>query len=111
MVSSRSMVRDLAFGRMACSILECIRRRGRRADLQVNATGVKQFFVVPLSVVTYFAGDFAFGPDGTLYVSQGNIDFAGICMLPVEGSCSRCTSSLIAGPGWPPAGRCRDGLF
>ena len=74
---ANSLVRDLAFD--ANGILYFSHATGSSGDgqiyrLSLGAAGpiAQLAYTVPLSVVGYWAGDFAFGPDGTLYISNGN---------------------------------------
>ncbi len=90
-------IRDLAFD--PNGLLHFSYASGGGADGQIYsysaAAGPQLAFTVPLSQVGgYWAGDFAFGPDGRLYVSNGNVKGAAIYRHEV-----RTTFSLYYAPG------------
>jgi WD40 repeat protein len=52
-----------------------------------NAAGVPSlFYTVALAQVHFFSGSFAFSPDGTLYISNGNTGNAGVWRCPLTGA-------------------------
>lgn len=81
---SNTYVRDLAFD--ANGGLYISHSSGAGGDgsilrlVQSPAGGLVEqlVYTVPLSQVGFWAGDFAFGPDGTLYISNGNQDGAAL---------------------------------
>lgn len=80
---SNTYVRDLAFdgnGMLYFSHASGAGGDGQIYRLMPGVAGpVAELFVtVPIAVLGYWAGNFAFGFDGSLYVSQGNRDYAAL---------------------------------
>jgi hypothetical protein len=54
---------------------------------QLSNTGVASlFYTVAIAKVGFWAGNFAFSPDGTLYIANGNISGASIYRCPIGGA-------------------------